>query len=104
MSKRAKELMRQMTPVIIEALANRHNMTGADEKIEALIDAELRKAVEAAVDHVLQDWLCYDDETSKEHREYNEAHRGHLIEGGRIASLLADAQGKICAALSYAED
>lgn len=52
MSKRAKELMRQMTPVIIEALANRHNITGADEKIEALIDAELRNERERAAKRV----------------------------------------------------
>jgi hypothetical protein len=60
MSKRAKELMRQMTPVIIEALANRHNMTGADEKIEALIDAELRKERSRCADKAI-DW--FDDGT-----------------------------------------
>jgi hypothetical protein len=82
-----------MTPIITRALYGFNTATEADAKLEALIDDFARKAVEATVDHVLQDWLCYDDETKEEHRAYNEAHRAHLIEGGleRLnAAILAD--------------
>lgn len=82
MSKRAEKLFHKIRPYQpIGDVKAKEATPSADEAI-ALIDAELRKAVEATVDHVLQDWLCYDDETNDQHQEYNAAHRGHLIEGG----------------------
>ena len=73
MSKRAEELALKIATAIVYADMP-HN------EIAEMIDAELRKAVEAAVDHILLDWLAYDDETDAQAKAYVGAHRGHLIE------------------------